>query len=126
MAELETDAKWRADWTLEDLDAYLRGAQLVEWVSGPKVIEKVEKYRQAVLIGFEYKPQDSAGLNGSNSETGSNRLMKAVYKVTGHERTLELDLYADHETGSVLSASLKRSEERRVGKECRSRWSPYH
>src|SRR3989441_10987647 len=24
------------------------------------------------------------------------------------------------------SAKLKRSEERRVGKECRSRWSPYH
>ena len=23
-------------------------------------------------------------------------------------------------------AGLKRSEERRVGKECRSRWSPYH
>ena len=23
-------------------------------------------------------------------------------------------------------AILKRSEERRVGKECRSRWSPYH
>ena len=26
----------------------------------------------------------------------------------------------------VISASLTRSEERRVGKECRSRWSPYH
>src|SRR2546422_10348172 len=24
------------------------------------------------------------------------------------------------------AASAKRSEERRVGKECRSRWSPYH
>ena len=24
------------------------------------------------------------------------------------------------------NARLKRSEERRVGKECRSRWSPYH
>ena len=24
------------------------------------------------------------------------------------------------------SASIERSEERRVGKECRSRWSPYH
>ena len=23
-------------------------------------------------------------------------------------------------------AALRRSEERRVGKECRSRWSPYH
>src|SRR3712207_9043081 len=25
-----------------------------------------------------------------------------------------------------LTANNKRSEERRVGKECRSRWSPYH
>ena len=25
-----------------------------------------------------------------------------------------------------VSAELQRSEERRVGKECRSRWSPYH
>ena len=30
--------------------------------------------------------------------------------------------------GSILAAGLMkmRSEERRVGKECRSRWSPYH
>ena len=27
--------------------------------------------------------------------------------------------------GKLLDADL-RSEERRVGKECRSRWSPYH
>ena len=26
----------------------------------------------------------------------------------------------------VLNKQLHRSEERRVGKECRSRWSPYH
>ena len=25
-----------------------------------------------------------------------------------------------------LKENLERSEERRVGKECRSRWSPYH
>ena len=29
-------------------------------------------------------------------------------------------------TGTVASGELLRSEERRVGKECRSRWSPYH
>ena len=30
-------------------------------------------------------------------------------------------------TGAVLTPTLNgRSEERRVGKECRSRWSPYH
>ena len=28
--------------------------------------------------------------------------------------------------GQQLAASIVRSEERRVGKECRSRWSPYH
>ena len=26
----------------------------------------------------------------------------------------------------IEQAKLNRSEERRVGKECRSRWSPYH
>ena len=29
-------------------------------------------------------------------------------------------------TDAVLVGSFTRSEERRVGKECRSRWSPYH
>src|SRR3712207_9412844 len=28
--------------------------------------------------------------------------------------------------GAVVKEEKKRSEERRVGKECRSRWSPYH
>src|SRR2546422_5009960 len=28
--------------------------------------------------------------------------------------------------GSVPAQTIERSEERRVGKECRSRWSPYH
>src|SRR6266568_9039245 len=39
--------------------------------------------------------------------------------------------YQARTTGAMLSisrvaASAERSEERRVGKECRSRWSPYH
>src|SRR3712207_9556936 len=29
-------------------------------------------------------------------------------------------------TAKVMDADSRRSEERRVGKECRSRWSPYH
>ena len=31
--------------------------------------------------------------------------------------------YANHHLGGII---FERSEERRVGKECRSRWSPYH
>ena len=34
----------------------------------------------------------------------------------------------DSERGftGIIAARVQRSEERRVGKECRSRWSPYH
>ena len=39
--------------------------------------------------------------------------------------TREPDLSLKATLGAVLSRVL-RSEERRVGKECRSRWSPYH
>src|ERR1051325_5102645 len=35
------------------------------------------------------------------------------------------DLFIEAHRGHQLPA-LTRSEERRVGKECRSRWSPYH
>src|SRR5256885_8374755 len=48
-----------------------------------------------------------------------------------HSRTMParpnlLILMADQLTAGVLPAYGGRSEERRVGKECRSRWSPYH
>src|SRR5205807_7871692 len=35
-------------------------------------------------------------------------------------------LPAEHGRGSCVPPRGPRSEERRVGKECRSRWSPYH
>src|SRR3989441_1383222 len=39
-----------------------------------------------------------------------------------------LEFLADRVEGNLLAAhqEVQRSEERRVGKECRSRWSPYH
>src|SRR5260221_14427744 len=46
---------------------------------------------------------------GTFEEFDSNLLSVDVLKFTG-----------------VASYSERRSEERRVGKECRSRWSPYH
>ena len=36
---------------------------------------------------------------------------------------LEMPLY---DLNACIKAGDTRSEERRVGKECRSRWSPYH
>ena len=44
------------------------------------------------------------------------------------EKTYEIDMAKDgQEAIEILEKKWKtRSEERRVGKECRSRWSPYH
>ena len=41
----------------------------------------------------------------------------------GNARTILAREEASQATGSRI---IYRSEERRVGKECRSRWSPYH
>ena len=45
--------------------------------------------------------------------------------VTSHFNLIER-LHMLHGFSSTLSDLYLRSEERRVGKECRSRWSPYH
>ena len=41
-----------------------------------------------------------------------------------HKEYLETD--KSFKAGYIMIKDLPRSEERRVGKECRSRWSPYH
>ena len=42
------------------------------------------------------------------------------------ENDESLEQAAERESLEEANANLSRSEERRVGKECRSRWSPYH
>ena len=50
------------------------------------------------------------------------------YHSKGYEKYAKKDKEAKQASKSkpVKPAKPKRSEERRVGKECRSRWSPYH
>ena len=76
-----------------------------------------------------------ANFNGECSEVG---MYLAMARVAHREGYPEIGLYyekaayeeAEHAAkfaellGEVVTPS--RSEERRVGKECRSRWSPYH
>ena len=51
-----------------------------------------------------------------------------VVAVTGAARGLGRAMVRGFlaEGAKVVAMDLSRSEERRVGKECRSRWSPYH
>ena len=51
------------------------------------------------------------------------KLKIKVYRIELGMVVVELD---GEETMRFIEQIIKRSEERRVGKECRSRWSPYH
>ena len=50
------------------------------------------------------------------AEQRDGKLMNVALELLGEGAKLTKD----------ISDDLTRSEERRVGKECRSRWSPYH
>ena len=54
-------------------------------------------------------------------KTGPDECCRAERQIGYEVRTLNQVI------GSLVNSyQSKRSEERRVGKECRSRWSPYH
>ena len=73
------------------------------------------------------------GAGGGSQWQGTGRLVtfavfnagKAGASATIDQRSLTTNSASPTITGTVRNADI-RSEERRVGKECRSRWSPYH
>src|ERR1039458_7887273 len=76
---------------------------------------------------------DGALERGASRSFSGSAVVAILFKMQGFKETeMRLSLrktgqgrfYLD--APSVRIASPTRSEERRVGKECRSRWSPYH
>ena len=67
---------------------------------------------------------------GSNSDSVAKSVSEVpnVKKVIHINNSLYENYLAENFTSAILKLSnnYSRSEERRVGKECRSRWSPYH
>src|SRR5256885_15716002 len=57
--------------------------------------------------------------------TGARRYYKHV-NLLWIDRDADLNTPATTPSGRIDGMVVARSEERRVGKECRSRWSPYH
>ena len=53
------------------------------------------------------------------------RLQKKILELTEKYPVIETFMETNQSI-SLTEEEHKRSEERRVGKECRSRWSPYH
>ena len=77
---------------------------------------KVKKFA-AILTGMALIMSDSALVTASDAQTEAGSVVSVGEFVSESEGS-------DGE--SAATDVFTRSEERRVGKECRSRWSPYH
>ena len=69
--------------------------------------------------------------DGRTRAAMSQRVMEAVGRFPPFADAASVALYwslpAEVDTHAFVEKwAVRRSEERRVGKECRSRWSPYH
>ena len=84
----------------------------------------IEKYGEKKNIDYTY---DSAG-NITKIKTDGK--LTNAYEYDAHGRLTweyDYDVSRAYEYGYSTTGNVEaRSEERRVGKECRSRWSPYH
>src|SRR2546430_15430109 len=81
-------------------------------------------------VSFEVNDGEIFGLIGPNG-AGKTTTMECIEGLRTPDRgsisVLGLDPFRQvYKLQERIGVQLQRSEERRVGKECRSRWSPYH
>ena len=85
-------------------------------------VEERKKYRYAHR--FAPAGQSTQMIIGATTDTDKDilQLSSAFYQ----KPTMKRVYYSGYIPVNEYDKRLPRSEERRVGKECRSRWSPYH
>src|SRR2546425_11331522 len=87
----------------------------------------VEDETHAVLPGVQVRLLNegtSAVLEQLTNERGE--FLFDFVPVGTYTLKLEMAGFKNLESRNISAGAAQRSEERRVGKECRSRWSPYH
>ena len=122
----------------------LPGAEKEKDAAAPVYGEGGSKYRTAYYSfseSFTSNLADSPGLIQVELAVSTRRDGRVLQWVKNHElairsailaqlaATTEAEVYdveGKKKLGQRLTKAVNRSEERRVGKECRSRWSPYH
>ena len=106
-----------------ELDEGTRFQVLAPVVRGRKG-EYTELLRELQVKGFSRARVDGVVVRLDEAGSGQTPALKKYEK---HNIEVVVDRLAVKESARRrLTDSVVRSEERRVGKECRSRWSPYH
>src|SRR5256885_10585320 len=85
-----------------------------------KLLLKLHDGQEIEAVEMNTAPEGERGRKTICVSTQAGCAMGCVFCVTG-----QFGFARNLEAGEIVEQAL-RSEERRVGKECRSRWSPYH
>ena len=73
------------------------------------------------------KCQNCSLMTAKHSGTPLSRAASRLMSTRAEQKAAHEEILRHRRrTGAMYISALGRSEERRVGKECRSRWSPYH
>src|SRR2546426_8922463 len=93
-----------------------------------KAASLVSRFPDAVILGSDTLINLDACLIGKPSSADDARAILQRLRGRSHDVVTAVSiLYQSKTVDAVETARVTmRSEERRVGKECRSRWSPYH
>ena len=111
MAEMYDNPQHVEDtFTESNLSEYLLQAQGAEFVELKKAIAELYKKKKSPLKVLDIGIGDARILKHFVG-------IKEIWDAIEHYHGIDV---------AQNSVNLSRSEERRVGKECRSRWSPYH
>src|ERR1041384_8566265 len=107
-------------WAIHGPDTAVYRCNLELWISGPgdsqllrNAVRRVVERHEILRTYFELQPAMKTPVQVVRPEA------EFVWRENDPESVVERQ-------EQPLCAALTRSEERRVGKECRSRWSPYH
>ena len=88
-----------------------------------QVLKELEAFHEEI---FGTESGDGEREGGLRNELKVRKEELDDFKNKQQERYNELNKQIESLLPGATSGGLTRSEERRVGKECRSRWSPYH
>ena len=93
----------------------------------PVTVLKMEKARVIQIIDLEKRGYKAVQLGyGKIKNSKITKSMKGYFAKKNTEAKKKLKEYRVSNIENYKEGNEFRSEERRVGKECRSRWSPYH
>ena len=98
--------------------------------STKKLLELINDFSK--VAGYIINTQKSVAFLYTKNKPLESKINKTVSFIIASKRIKHLGINPPKEVKDLYSENYKtlmkeiRSEERRVGKECRSRWSPYH